>query len=57
MLIRGVVHDHIHDDADVSFLRFGDKLVEVREITVLGVDIFVVGDVVTKVNLGRRVDR
>ena len=36
MLVRGVVHDHIHDDADVSLLRFGDKLVEVREVTVLG---------------------
>ncbi len=57
MLVRGVVHHHIHHDADIALLRFGDELVKIGESALLRIDIFVVGDVVSEVDLRRRIDR
>ena len=55
VLVGGVVEDHVEDDADVALLGFGDEAVEVGEGAVLGVDVFVVGDVVAEVDLRRGV--
>ena len=55
VLVGGVIENHVEDDADVVLLRFGDETVEVGEGAVLGVDVFVVGDVVAEVDLWRGV--
>src|SRR4051794_18317875 len=53
MLVGGVVHDEVEDELDIALLAVGDELVHVGEGAVLGIDIFVVGDVVAEVNLRR----
>ena len=56
MLVRGVVGHDVHDDADFSLFRLGHQPVEISHGAVLGIDRFVVGDVVAKVNLRRGID-
>ncbi len=56
MLVRGVVHHHVHDDADVALVGLGDQAVEVGEGAVLRIDVLVVGDVVAEVDLRRGID-
>jgi hypothetical protein len=53
MLIGSVVHDEIQNDADTALLALGDHAVEVGERAVHGVDVLVVGDVVTEIHLRR----
>ncbi len=55
VLVGGVVEDHVEDDADFALAGFGDEVVEVGEGSVLGIDGFVVGDVVAEVDLRRGV--
>lgn len=56
MFVGGVVHHHVHDDANVVLFCLSDEVVEVGEGPVLRVDVFVVGDVVAEIDLGRWVD-
>ncbi len=56
MLVRGVVHHHVHDDADLPLFGFGHQPVEIRHGAVLGIDRLVVGNVVTEIYLGRGID-
>src|ERR1700691_4289606 len=56
MLVRSVVHDHVHDDADFSLLSLGEQPVKIRHGAVLGIDRLIVGDVVSEIDLGRRID-
>ena len=56
MLVRGVVHHHIHEDANVSLLGFGYESVKISESAILWVDVLVVGDVVTKIDLWGGID-
>jgi hypothetical protein len=55
VLVGGVVHHHVHEDADVALFGFGDEAVEVGHGAVLGVDGFVVRDVVAEIDLRRGV--
>ena len=55
VLVGGVVEDHVEDDADLPIFSFGYDAVEVGEGSVLGIDCFVVGDIVAEVDLGGRV--
>src|ERR1700728_948200 len=57
MLVRSVVQDHVHDDADIALLCFSHEPVEVGHGAVLGIDPDIVRDVVAEVNLRRGVDR
>ena len=54
MLVGRVIDDEIKDYADVSLFSFADEAVEVFHGAVHGVDGFVVGNVVTEIDLGRR---
>ena len=56
VLIRGVVHHHVHDHADVAFVCLGNQAVEVGQRAVLRIDVAVVRDVVAEVDLRRRID-
>src|SRR3569833_104007 len=49
MLVRGVVDDVIHEDADATLLRFGDEGVEVSHGSIFGIDGGVVGNIVAVV--------
>src|ERR1700687_6497842 len=53
VLVGGVVRHKIHNDADMVFPAFGNHVIEVVKISVHGVDIPVVGNVVAKIDLGR----
>ena len=53
MLIRRVVHHHIHDHADVALTSLRYEPVKVRHRAILRVDVFVIRDVVTEINLRR----
>ena len=54
MLIGTVIHYEIEDDADVSFSRLTRHSVEVGQRSIHGIDVLVVGDVVSEVHLRRR---
>ena len=56
MEMRGDAGDEIHDDPDVALVGFPDEEVEVREGSVLGIDIAVIHDLITEVILGRGID-
>ena len=56
MLVGSVVHDHVHDDADVALSGFGHEAVEVGGFAVLRIDVAKVGDVVAEVHLRRGID-
>ncbi len=53
VFVRGVVEDHVEEDADVVSIAFGDEMVHVGEGAILRIGSFIVGDVVAKVHLGR----
>ena len=57
MLVRGVIDDEFGDDAQPAPLRFGDEAAEVLHRAEVGIDRAVVGDVVTVVAAGRRIER
>ena len=46
---RSVVYDKVHDELHISFLDLGYEIVDVGDGSVDGVDVFVVGDVVSHV--------
>jgi len=50
-----MVQHHIEYHADIPFTRLGDQSIEVRQCAVLGIDGLIVGDVITEVDLRRRV--
>ena len=56
VLVGGMVHHHVHQHADVALVSLGDQAVEVGHGAVLGIDGFVVRNVVAEVNLRRGVD-
>ena len=53
MLVRGVVHHHVHDHTDMPLARLGNQPVEVLQRPVPRVYVLVVGDVVAEVHLRR----
>ena len=55
-LIGGVVDDEVHEDLHAALVGVVQKLFEKLQVTVLRVDVIVVGNVVPVVRLGRRVD-
>ena len=57
MLVRGVVHHHIHQHPDVTLACLRHQPVKVRQRAVLRIDILVVRDVVAEVHLWRRIHR
>ena len=54
MLVGGMVHDEVENDADAALLGFAGEHIEVRQRPVHRIDIFVVGYVVAKIHLRRR---
>src|SRR5258706_13191684 len=54
MLVRGMVHDEIQDDAHIVLLALRDHAVEIGERSIHGIDVLVVGDVVAEIHLRRR---
>ena len=54
MLIRRVIHYEVKDDVDVSLLCLTRQEIEVRQRPVHGIDILVIGNVVTEIYLWRR---
>src|SRR3984957_6465056 len=62
MLVRGVVHYHIHEDPDLPLFGLSHQPVEIRHGAVLGIYRLVVRDVVSEIDLwggvdGRQPDR
>jgi hypothetical protein len=57
MLVRGVIHHHVHDDANISLLRFSQQPVKVGHGAIGGIDRDIIRDVVAEVDLRRGVDR
>ncbi|MGF6748239.1 hypothetical protein OKW36_003875 [Paraburkholderia sp. MM5482-R1] len=57
VLIRRVVDDELGDHADAARVRFLDEAPHVRELTVVGMHVAVVGDVVAVVAAWRRIER
>ena len=51
MLFRCVVDDEIHYELHVTLLDFFDEIVDIRQGSIAGVDIFVVSDIVAHVRL------
>lgn len=54
MLVRRVIGDEIEQDADATFVGFGEQAVEILQGAVHRVDVFVIRDVVAEVHLRRR---
>src|SRR5207302_11372636 len=54
MLIRRMVHHEIQNDADPALLGLARQPVKILERAVHGIDVFVVRDVIPKVDLRRR---
>ncbi len=52
VFVRGVVENHVEDDADVSFFAFGDEMVHIGDGAVLRINVLIVGDVVAKSTWG-----
>jgi len=48
-----VVRHKIEDDADLIFPALGNHVIEVGEVSIHGVDVPVVGNVVAEIDLGR----
>ena len=48
-----MVGDQVNDDLDAALFGFGNQVVEIGKGSKQGVDVLVVGDVVTRVLLGR----
>ena len=57
MLIRTVIVDEIHDNADITLLRFGNQFFHIRKRAKGRVDARVVADIIAVVNHGRWIDR
>src|SRR5208282_5531111 len=57
VLVRSVIRNKIHNHADLAFLGLTDELIEIRHGAKLRVDGRVVGNVVAKIDLGRRINR
>ena len=53
MLVRGVIRYKIHNDADMIFSAFGNHVIEVGKGAIHWIDIFIVGNVVAEIDLGR----
>ena len=54
VLVGGVVHHEVENDPNAMFLRPALELIEVRQRAVHRIDVFVVGNVVSKIHLWRR---
>ena len=54
MLVRAVVHDKVKDDFDVAFFCLGHQPIEVCQGAILGIDVAIVGDVISEIHLRRR---
>lgn len=52
-----MVDDQVQHDADVSSMGLTDESLHILEGSVQGVDIFIVGNVVSHVNLGTVIHR
>ena len=57
MLIRGVVHHHVHHHADVALACLGHEAIEISERAVLWIDVLVVGNVVAEIHVRRLIHR
>ena len=57
MLIGRVVHHEIHNDANSAIFRPAGHMIKILQRAVHGIDIHVVGNVITEVHLGRRIAR
>ena len=57
MLLRGVVDDEIHDDADVLFLGSFRQVVEISQGSIHWIDVLVIGNVIAEIDLRRRIAR
>src|ERR1035437_9704775 len=55
MLMRTVVDHKIHDDADIALMRLARQGIEVRQSAIHRIDILVIGYIVAKVELRRRI--
>ena len=51
MLIRGVIQHHVQQHADAAFLGLCHQAIKVRQRSVLGIDILIVRNVVTEIDL------
>src|SRR5918994_6996004 len=49
MLIRGMINDQLGDDAEAAFVRRAQKEPKIVQRSIIGMDLSVVGDVVTVV--------
>ena len=54
VLIGGMIDNKIEDDVDVVLLGFAGQQIKVRQRSIHGIDVLVIGDVVAKVYLRRR---
>ena len=52
MLVGCVVDDEIHHQLHVSLVQSGYQLVDILQCTIAGINVFVIGDIVSHVNLG-----
>ena len=57
MLIGAVIHHEVQDDANAALPGLRGKRIKIGDRPVHGIDILVVGYVVTEVHLGRRETR
>ena len=57
MLIRSMVQHQIHDNPDMPSGRLGDQLVHIGKSAEHGVNILIIGNIITVVILGRAVYR
>ena len=57
MLVGGVIEHHFGEDADAAAMRLLQKVLEIAQRAIGGMDIVVVGDVVAVVAPGRREER
>ena len=54
--VGGMVEHEVEDDMNAALVRFGEQGIEVLHRAELGVDGVVVGDVIAKIPVRRRID-
>lgn len=57
MLVGGVIDDQIHNHSHTERMRLFKHRFEIVERAVFGIDILVIGDVITVVRLRRNIQR
>ena len=57
MLIGGVIRHEIHNDPDLTLLALRNHVIEVVQVSIHRVDVSIIGNVIAKIHLRRRIAR